>query len=180
MVARPMSLLSATEDTWAALLVSDEADYVSYMTDYRDHITAAGTGGSSYDVSWTSAWTAIIDEYSNRIKIPKKIQVMVKGGLGQQFTINMAYDYGEFVAGNAQTITMPAGSPSRYLVNTYYNGSTPSSTTGYYSKAISFKQGKAMGKSQGRILKVKMTSTVDGNPLSFQRISILAKLGRQQ
>jgi len=51
--------------------------------------------------------------------------------------------------------------------------------TDTYGSAISIKESRAMGFGAGRIMKVKVTSTVDGSNISLQRVSIKSKVGKQ-
>lgn len=180
MHAIPLTMVSGTDDVWSTLLCSSESDYISVMGDYLDDASLAGTGGDSYDIQWTSAWTPIDDELENHIKIPKDILITVRGSGDQAIGMNLAYDYGEFDTATEETYTIPLGSVSLYGTATYGGAGSTVTTTGYYGASGGINQGKGEGFGDGRILKVRLQATVDQYALALQRVSIKAKIGRQE
>ena len=163
--------LTASDDAWAAVLISDEASYLSQCKGYTDHTPQNGIGGSSYLLTWESAWSSILEDFENYLKMPKKLGVVVKGTGAVNFAINLAFDYGDFTDSKARTATLTLSSPATYGTATY-NVST-------YGGAAAIRESKFMGFGSGRIMKTKITSTVDGNNISMQRVSIKSKIGKQ-
>ena len=175
----PITMLAAGEDIWSTLYVSSESNYLSKLEGYLDGVNSADVGGSTYDIEWISAWSAIVEEFENYLKIPKDILVVMRGGGDQSVDMNLAYDYGEFSASTEKSFTIPLAAVSKYGTATY-GGATTSPTTGYYGAGTGIETGKGDGFGDGRILKVQLKATVDDYPLAFQRVSIKAKLGRQE
>jgi hypothetical protein len=172
----------STSDIWSTLLVSDETNYISRMRDYRDYVSLGGASGTAYDVEYESAWTAIVDELENNIKIPKKIGVTIKGSGTIALTVNIAFDYGSFVDSRARQVTVSLARESRYGSARYGGAGAPytyPNEIGYYGSATSIKETNAPGFSKGRIMKVNVYCEVPETGMSLQRISIKGKLGRQ-
>jgi len=163
--------LTASDDAWAAVLISDEASYLSQCKGYNDYTPQNGIGGSSYLLTWESAWSSILEDFENYLKMPKKLGVVVKGTGAVNFAINLAFDYGDFTDSKARTATLTLSSPATYGTATY-NVSTSGG-------AAAIRESKFMGFGSGRIMKTKITSTVDGNNISMQRVSIKSKIGKQ-
>ena len=163
--------LTASDDAWAAVLISDEASYLSQVKGYNDYTPQNGIGGSSYILTWESAWSSILEDFENHLKMPKKLGVVVKGTGAVNFAINLAFDYGDFTDSKARTALLTLSSPSKYG-SAQYNVST-------YGGAAAIKESKFMGFGAGRIMKTKITSTVDGELVSMQRVSIKSKIGKQ-
>ena len=174
----PVDNLAANEDIWSTLYCSSEVNYLSKMKGHTDDALVGGTGGSSYDIEWESAWTYIQNDLANRIKIPKKIITTIKGSGTQTVGVNLAFDYGGFIDNNEKVFTVELARTSLYGSATY-GGATTSVTTGYYGSGNSIKKGKGMGFGKGQIMKVRVRSTVDGFALSLQRVTVKAKVGRQ-
>lgn len=177
MAVRPQDRLSGGDDVWAAVYISDQDQYLSTCEGYLDYIPNGGETGSTYNITYESAWTVINEEFANNIKMPKKMGVVIKGSGAQSYDINLAFDYGDFTDSKARTGTAVLSTPSRYGVDTY-GGTTEDSTTAYYGAAVAIKQSTLSGFGTGRIIKIKVTSTVNGSKMSLQRISINAKIGR--
>ena len=173
----PQSALTGNESPWDVLYLAEDENYLSRVNNYQDGQSLSGGDGNSYLVVYESAWTPIDEELSENIKIPKKIGVVLKGSGAQMFDINLAFDYGDFVDSKAKTGSAILSSPSRYGVATY-GGTTEDSTTAYYGAATSIKSTNLMGFGSGRIMKIKLTATVDGSAISLQRLSINSKIGR--
>lgn len=171
MAVEPESTLSASDNSWAALLISDEAEYISRVKGYRDNLTASGTGGTTYPLTYESAWSSIVEDLENYLKFPKKLGVVVKGSGAVSFAINLAFDYGLFTDSKAKTGSAVFSIPSVYGEAQY--------TIGEYGSAVAIRETKTMGFGGGRIIKVKITTTVDGNNISLQRVSIKSKIGKQ-
>lgn len=179
MEAQPVENLTSTEDIWSCLFVSDTANYLGRMKGFKDGLLFDNTGGSTYDITYESSWTSIVDELKDRVKFPKKVGMTVKGSGAVTFDINLAFDYGSFVDANAKSGTLSLARSSQYGIATY-GGTTVSATTGYYGSATSITETKVPGFGRGRIIKIKMSTTVNGENISLQRISIKAKVGKQQ
>jgi hypothetical protein len=173
MAIQPQANLTADDDGWESMFISDQDNYLSYVTGFKDYNNYAGDAGSSYDILYESAWTAILDEFQNNIKMPKKIGVVLKGTGSQAYHLNIAFDYGDYVDSREKTGVSVLANVSRYGIATY-------SGTGIYGSASEIKLSTVSGFGKGRIMKIRVQSTVDGFLVGLQRISINAKLGRQQ
>ncbi len=179
MAAMSVAELGTDEDIWATLFVSDTANYLGRMKGFKDAIAFDDTGGTTYDIIYESAWTPINEELENHLKFPKKLGVTLSGSGTVTYDINLAFDYGSFVDSLAKSGTVTLIGAAQYGVSTY-GGTTTDKTTGYYGSATAIKESRVMGFGRGRIIKIKITSTVDGEILSLQRISIKSKVGKQQ
>lgn len=167
----PQEDLLSSDEVWNSLYIADEEGYLSQVRGFNDYTPSSGVGGDSYLLTYESAWTAIIDELENNIKIPKKVGVVIKGTGEQPFTINLAFDYGDFISSKAKGGVASLSFPSNYNVATYINGT--------YGGGQGIRQTNVPGFGAGRIMKVLLTSTVNGDLISIQRISIKSKIGKQ-
>jgi len=163
--------LSNSDDTWAACLLSDEASYLNQIKGYNDYTPSGGIGGSSFLLTYESAWSSIVEELENNLKFPKKLGVVVKGSGAVSYDINLAFDYGLFTDSKAKTGSAVFSIPSVYSEAQY--------TLSEYGSAVAIKETGTMGFGNGRIIKVKITTTVDGDNISLQRVSIKSKIGKQ-
>ena len=154
MAVEPESALLASDDSWASILLSDEAGYLSRVKGYNDYTPVSGVGGSTYVLTYESAWSSILEDFENYLKMPKRLGVVVKGSGSITFSINLAFDYGDFVDSKARSATLSLSASSKYGSAKY--------GTATYGSAISIKEYRAMGFGAGRIMKVKVISTVDG------------------
>jgi len=171
MEAQHETSLSASDNSWAAVLLSDEPSYLSNIVGYNDHQPVGGTGGDPYNLTWEGAWSSIIEDFENHLKMPKTLGVVVKGVGTVNFTINLAFDYGDFTDSKARTTFLTLSSPWKYGVAQYGIAT--------YGGAAAIKEERFMGFGSGRIMKIKVTSTVNGNKISLQRVSIKSKIGKQ-
>ena len=168
----PQDSLTVNDDVWANLLMSDEASYLSRVKGFKDHSDlATGIAGDSYDLEYESAWTAIVEELENYLKFPKKVGVVLKGSGLTAFTVNLAFDYNGFVTSKGKNGSVTLSIPSTYGTATY--------GTATYGTATSIKESKVMGFGSGRIMKINFKTTVDGDSVSLQRITLKAKIGKQ-
>lgn len=180
MEVEPEESLLTSDDSWAAILLSDEASYLSQLKGYRDNDTLSAAGGSTYLLTYESAWSSIVQDYENNLKFPKKLGVVIKGKSTLSFGINLAFDYGDFIDTLTRTATLQLSSPSTYGTATYWDGVTKTKTTyGTYGGVAAIEEKRFMGFGSGRIMKVKLTATVDGESVSMQRVSIKSKVGKQ-
>ena len=178
MDASPQSRLGTGDDVWEALWISEDVNYISKMGGFNDGSSTGTADGTSYLMTFESAWTSILEEFENNIKMPKRMGVVIKGSGSQSFSMNLAFDYGDYVGSRAKTGTSVLSNPSTY-VDFNYGGVTIDEDTAYYGTATNIKLSTLSGYGKGRILKIKVTSTIDGNVVSLQRISINCKVGRR-
>lgn len=168
----PQDSLSASDDVWANLFIADEASYISRVKGYLDHSdNATGLTGDTYLIEYESAWTPIVEELENYLKFPKTVGVVIKGQGTQTFTVNLAFDYGGFITAKGKDGTVTLSVPSTYGTAKY--------GTATYGSATSIKEKRVMGFGSGRIIKINYQTTVNGNSVSIQRISMKAKIGKQ-
>ena len=144
------------------------AGYIAKYLGYTDNKLYDATGGSTYDVSFESAWTDFGEEAASRLKLPKRASLTLYGGSGQEFLFKWAFDYsGTF---NSANITIAAGTPSEYGIAEY--------NIAEYSGGLDFNNLKRNLSKTGRIMKVGMSSTVSGRTIALQRLSVQSQLGR--
>lgn len=167
----PETQLNASDDSWAAVLISDEASYLSQCKGYDDYTPDNGVGGSPFLLTYESAWSSIVEDFENYLKFPKRLGVVVKGTGATSFSINLAFDYGSFIDSLARVATLDLTSPSTYGT-AQYNVDT-------YGGALRIDEAQFMGFGAGRIMKVRVITEVNGEPISVQRVSIRSKIGKQ-
>ena len=161
-----------TVDAWSQLLISEGGDYLRDVRGYKDGASINNTGGTDYTLEYESAWTTIIEDFENYTKMPKKIGLVLKGRGTVTYKVNIAYDYNDYVESRERTGVAKLSTSSYYGQAKY--GVDVYATPGQIKKRY------ASGFGSGRIMKVRVRLPVNGNAVSLQRISILAKIGKQR
>src|SRR5512139_4052509 len=120
-----------------------KTSYVSQMQGYKDDVTSAGTGGTSYQWDWTGTWTDMGSDVSPYIKIPKKVSVLMGGVAGSSAQIKWAFDYNPVYS---TSLISFSGNPAKYGVSKY--------TIGVYSGALNFNTAKTPMNRSGQVMQL--------------------------
>ena len=128
---------------------------------------------ASYIMAYKSPWVDFSSKdpaVSTRLKIPKKLRATIYGGFAYSITFLYAFD---FNSPTTFSVSTPVGTTAatEYGIGEYGIGE-------YSGGAQAIAQVAAgLGKS-GQHLQFGYSVTINGNPIAFQKIDLLMKLGR--
>ena len=103
------------------------------------------------------------------VKFLKKFNLTVIGGQLASAVLNWGYDYTENFS--KQSFTFAATTTAQYNVAEY-------NTTAAFSGGVDVNTPKVNTTGSGNVVTIGVTSVINNNPLSIQKIDILAKIGR--
>ena len=103
------------------------------------------------------------------VKLLKKFNLTVIGGQLASAVLNWGYDYTENFS--KQSFTFAETTTSQYNIAEY-------NTTATFSGGVNVNTPKVNTTGSGNVVTIGVTSVINNNPLSIQKIDILAKLGR--
>ncbi len=103
------------------------------------------------------------------VKFLKKFNLTVIGGQLSSAVLNWGYDYTENYS--KQSFTFAQSSTAQFNVSEF-------NTTAEYSGGVDINTPKVNTTGSGNVVTIGVTSTINNNPLSIQKIDILAKIGR--
>tara|TARA_R110002126_G_scaffold118405_1_gene258469 strand:+ start:2337 stop:3884 length:1548 start_codon:yes stop_codon:yes gene_type:complete len=105
---------------------------------------------------------------ASKIKILKKISMTTIGGVGQELTIGVNFDYQS--SGNFFNYTLSGSPVSQYNIAEF--------NVGTFSKGITTDNTKASLGGAGNILQLVVNSTVTGFALALQKVDLFVKQGK--
>lgn len=160
---------------YSAVAASDRALYLGgsgVVSQYAGYLD----GTSTYPFRYTSTWVDFAEaDVSGRIgvasrnKIPKSWRVRALTNSMYTTTFLWAYDYQEQF-GSVQAVLGGGSSGSEWGVAEW--------GVSEWSGGDSFADRRIHPQSHGQVMKIGMSLTIDGAPISFHEILIAAKLGR--
>ena len=103
------------------------------------------------------------------VKFLKKFNINVIGGALSTAVLNWGYDYTENYA--KQSFTFAEAATAQFNVSEF-------NTTAEFAGGVSVNTPKVNTTGSGNVVTIGVTSTINNNPLSIQKIDILAKIGR--
>ena len=103
------------------------------------------------------------------VKFLKKFNLTVIGGQLASAVLNWGYDYTENFS--KQSFTFAESTTAQYNVAEY-------NTTAAFSGGLDVNTPKVNTTGSGNVVTIGVTSVINNNPLSIQKIDILAKIGR--
>lgn len=103
------------------------------------------------------------------VKFLKKFNLTVIGGQLASAVLNWGYDYTENFS--KQSFVFAESTTAQYNVAEY-------NTTAAYSGGVDVNTPKVNTTGSGNVVTIGVTSVINNNPLSIQKIDILAKIGR--
>lgn len=163
----PTAMHVALDNTF---YLAAEDGYLSTYTGYNDAVPSSGTGGNTYTVDYEGVWNDFGEEVGQLIKIPKNVSMLAAGTPGGTVSFKWAYDYGATF--NNVSMDFSGTEPPRYGGNYTWGGNYTYATSGDFQR-IRNQLGSA-----GQVIKIGMTTTIDGFLFGIQRIDLLAKVGR--
>lgn len=151
----PKAMCSTRDDS----LYLGQAGVIGKYATYLDN-------ASTYIMIYRSAWD---NQQNNQVKIPKKIRAIVSGGYGYSVVFFWAFDYND-LGYSSQTDVRTNANIAEYNVSEYniaeYSGGTVLSTVSAH-----------MNKN-GEYIQFGWNVTINGQPISFQKVDMYFKLGR--
>lgn len=135
---------------------------------------------STYEMSVRLAWSnlsgvaefrGMVDPLAARVKIPKKMQMTVKGGYGYTLEFNWAFDYDSITTTSdgaivsAVSVAAPLYGIGEYGIAEYGGGDILSTASVHMTKS-------------GQVIQLGFDTTVNGEAISLQKVDLLVKLGR--
>ena len=103
------------------------------------------------------------------VKFLKKFNINVIGGALSTAVLNWGYDYTENYA--KQSFVFAESATAQFNVSEF-------NTTAEFAGGVSVNTPKVNTTGSGNVVTIGVTSTINNNPLSIQKIDILAKIGR--
>jgi hypothetical protein len=144
--------------------------YLSKYIGYRDEDSSAGSGGTSYVIDMEGVWTDFGSEVGHLIKLLKKVTVLASGTPSGTIAFKWAVDYS--ASFKQLVLNFAQQNPSRFGVATYNTGGIT------YAAFGDFETIKSSISRSGQVIKIGLTSVIDGNKFAFQRVNLLAKIGK--
>jgi hypothetical protein len=110
----------------------------------------------------------------NATSVLKKLKTVVIGGSNQFVTMKWAFDFtANYLSSN---VAIPTQSVSEYGIAEYGANAT---VVAQYSDGVALQTLVTQASGAGKIVQTGYESTINGNPLSIQRIEIQFKDGKQ-
>lgn len=162
---------SARVTTWTSYKAkyffrTRDRDLLLGMADGIGKYEGYSDNGDSYRIK---AYSSYLD-FGNpsMLKMPKKIKSTVLGGSNQDVIIKLGYDF----VGRTFSFpyTIPDNAPSFYNVDEYNDA--------VYSGGIAVYPVETQGLGSGNVIQVGVEATVNGSPISIQKIDLFVKTGK--
>lgn len=122
--------------------------------------------GASFTLEYESAWSDWNDPHT---KILKRINGLFFVGGTHTVTFKWAFDFNDSFTTSSVVFEGSAGT-AEYGAGEW--------AIGEFNAGVLLKEKSAAGRKQGEHIKVGLTVTINGSPISFQQISAYAKTGR--
>lgn len=161
--------LHYTQDN--VMLLANTAGYLSTYEGYRDAVSSAGAGGTTYSMDFEGVWNDFGQEVAQNIKIPKNVSMLAAGTPGGTVAFKWAFDYQDTFSN--VTMDFSGNAPP-----TYGGGFTWGGVYTYSTGSGTFQRVRNTVGSAGQVIKIGMTTTIDGFEFGLQRVDLLAKIGR--
>lgn len=169
--------------TWnlnfSTLFVTDESDellvgipgYLARYDGYLDGVLFDGTGGTAYQMEYTSGWNDLGEAdpaLATLNKYPKKGDFLILGGSGQVATLKWAFDFIDTFFSYSTTI--PFTGISEWNIAEY--------NIGEYSGGLIYNRIKAPLRNSGQVIKFGFQINVEGSAVALQLLDMHLLLGR--
>lgn len=166
----PSAIMYAQDNT---MYMGLDAGFLSTYTGFLDGVAAGGTGGSTYMIDFEGVWndfSQVTEEVAQLVKIPKNVSLLAAGTSGGDVVFKWALDYQSVFS--TVTLNFSGTAPPQYGGNFTWGGVYLYATGGDFERIRS-----PIG-SAGQVIKVGLTTTIDGFSFALQRIDVLAKVGK--
>lgn len=150
------------------MLFAVDAGYLSEYRGYLDSVLYDGSGGTSYVIDYEGVWNDFGEEVAEFLKIPKRFNVLASGVSGGTVTMKWAVDYKDTF--RTTPLAFITNSPSRFGVAQF--------SIATFLGSGQFERIKANASGAGQVIKIGLTSPINGSVFALQRIDVLAKIGR--
>lgn len=139
---------------------------VARYTGHLDAVPVVGGGGETYQMSY---FTNYLDFGApSNLKMLKKLKVTFIGGSDTDVTINYGYDYS--FAYKKRAFTLPEQNIAEFGIAEF--------NLGEYNQGISVNRPSVNASSGGSVIQLGVEVSINGSPISVQRITAQSVLGR--
>jgi hypothetical protein len=139
------------------------------LAEYSGHLDGVGidqSGGDEYQMSY---FTNYLDfGASSNLKMLKKLKVTFIGGSGTSVTINYGYDYS--FAYKKRSFVLPEQNIAEFGIAEF--------NVGEYNQGILVNRPSVNASSAGSVVQLGVEVAINGSPISIQRMTAQAVLGR--
>ena len=159
----PLCILHRSVDN--DLLIGKSTGIAKY-TGHLDAVPVVGGGGETYQMSY---FTNYLDFGApSNLKMLKKLKVTFIGGSDTDVTINYGYDYS--FAYKKRAFTLPEQNIAEFGIAEF--------NLGEYNQGISVNRPSVNASSGGSVIQLGVEVSINGSPISVQRITAQSVLGR--
>jgi len=159
----PLSLLYRTVDN--DILLGKNIGIAKYVG-HLDAVPVSGGGGENYQMSYFSNYLDF--GASSNLKMLKTLKITFIGGSDTQVVLNYGYDYN--FSYKKRAFTLPAQNIAEFGLAEY--------NVGEYNQGILVNRPSVNASSSGSVVQLGVEVTINGSPISVQRITAQAVLGR--
>lgn len=147
-------------DTTTRQLFMAETDGIAEYFGYQDN-------GSSYRFTYFTTYFDL--GQTNITKIIKKLGMTLIGASGQNFVVKLGYDYSTVYS--SYTFTLSNSGTLYYYGEDEY-------TVAEYNGGLQIENVKSPAGGSGTIIQLGFESSINGAPMSIQRLDVFGKVGR--
>ena len=147
------------------ILLGKDTGCVKY-TGYLDDVAINGAGGSSYQMSYFSNYLDF--GAPSNLKMLKTLKITFIGGSDTNVTLNYGYDYN--FAYKKRVFILPEQNIAEYGIAEF--------GVGEYNQGILVNRPSVNASSGGGVVQLGVEVAINGSPISVQRITAQAVLGR--
>jgi hypothetical protein len=145
-----------------------DAGHLSKYVNNIDSADYSGLNGTAFTLDFEGVWNDFGEDYANFLKIPKQVSLLGSGATGSDIVFKWALDYASNFT--ERYLDFTGTLPAQYGVAQY--------GLDVYATVGSFERVKSNLASTGQVIKIGLSTTIDGNAFALQRIDLLAKIGR--
>jgi hypothetical protein len=133
---------------------------------YKDNVAIDGTGGSVYQLAYFSSYLDF--GVPSQLKLLKNLKISVVGGSDTDVILNWGYDY--TYAYKKRRFTLEAQTVAEYNIAEY--------GIGEYNAGILVNRPTVNASGGGQVVQLGIEANINGAPLSIQRMTAQAIIGR--
>ena len=154
-----------------------DARGISEYAGYVDAALSDGTGGRSFRMRYYQHPQNFGQDYATHLKVPKEVDFVIGGGLGQRAVCHWGYGYTNRYLN--QPFTLDSTTPDFYNIDEFNitTADDPDDPTEYGSGGVIGEYTIPLSGS-GERLSIGLEANVRGEKLSIQEINIQTKIGR--
>ncbi len=163
--------IAPTAMHWArdnTMYIAVDNGYLSTYINFQDSRDSTGNNGVSYTIDYEGPWVDFGDEVANYLKMPKNVSLLASGVASASVTFKWAVDYSDTF--NTRALTFNQTTPAQFGIGQY--------GVATYASVGSFERVRSQLAKSGQVLKMGVTTTIDGSSFALQRFDVLAKIGR--